>query len=62
MRVERGTIIGQAGSTGRATSPHLHYELRINDNPVNPLQPLALDATSEFFNTPTSETMQKQEK
>jgi murein DD-endopeptidase MepM/ murein hydrolase activator NlpD len=59
MRVERGTILGQAGSTGRATSPHLHYELRIYDNPVNPLQPLALDATSEFFNTLPSETMQK---
>ena len=55
MRVERGTIIGHAGSTGRATSPHLHYEVRINDNPVNPLQPLALDATSEFFNTLPSE-------
>jgi murein DD-endopeptidase MepM/ murein hydrolase activator NlpD len=60
MRVERGTIIGQAGSTGRATSPHLHYELRINDNPVNPLQPLALDATSGFFNILPSETTQKQ--
>lgn len=61
-RVERGTIIGHAGSTGRATSPHLHYELRINDNPVNPLQPLALDATSEFFNTLPSEQTQKQDK
>jgi len=62
MRVERGTIIGQAGSTGRATSPHLHYELRINDNPVNPLQPLALDATSEYFNSLPIDSTQKQEK
>ncbi|HJQ71752.1 MAG TPA: M23 family metallopeptidase [Blastocatellia bacterium] len=61
-RVERGTVIGYAGSTGRATSPHLHYEVRINDNPVNPLQPLALDATSEFFNTLPSESTQKQDK
>lgn len=61
-RVVRGTIIGLAGSTGRATSPHLHYEVRINDNPVNPLQPLALDATSEFFNTLPSDTTQKQDK
>jgi murein DD-endopeptidase MepM/ murein hydrolase activator NlpD len=61
-RVERGTIIGHAGATGRATSPHLHYELRINDNPVNPLQPLALDATSEFFNTLPSDSTRKQEK
>lgn len=48
-RVERGQIIGRAGSTGRATSPHLHYELRIDGNPVNPFQPLALDASSGYF-------------
>ncbi len=48
-RVERGTIIGRAGSTGRATSPHLHYELRFDGNPLNPFQPLALDPSSEYF-------------
>jgi murein DD-endopeptidase MepM/ murein hydrolase activator NlpD len=48
-RVERGTIIGRAGSTGRATSPHLHYELRFDGNPLNPFQPLALDPTSDYF-------------
>jgi murein DD-endopeptidase MepM/ murein hydrolase activator NlpD len=48
-QVRRGTIIGRAGSTGRSTSPHLHYEVRIDDNPVNPLRPLALDETSEYF-------------
>ncbi|MEW6207304.1 MAG: M23 family metallopeptidase [Acidobacteriota bacterium] len=49
-KVSRGTIVGYAGSTGRATSPHLHYEVRFADNPVNPLQPLALDPESPFFN------------
>jgi murein DD-endopeptidase MepM/ murein hydrolase activator NlpD len=49
-RVERGTIIGYAGSTGRATSPHLHYEVRIDDRPVNPFQPVALDPSSSYFN------------
>ena len=49
QRVERGQIVGRAGSTGRATSPHLHYELRIDGNPVNPFQPLALDSASDYF-------------
>lgn len=48
-RVERGTIIGRAGSTGRATSAHLHYELRFDGNPLNPFQPLALDPSSDYF-------------
>lgn len=34
--VHRGQIIGYVGATGRATSPHLHYEVRIQDVPVNP--------------------------
>lgn len=48
-KVERGVLVGYAGSTGRATSPHLHYEVRIDGKYVNPLQPLALDPSSEYF-------------
>jgi len=36
QKVKRGDMIGNIGATGKALGPHVHYEVRLNDKPVNP--------------------------
>jgi murein DD-endopeptidase MepM/ murein hydrolase activator NlpD len=44
--VRRGEIVGRIGSSGRSTSPHLHYEVRVGRSPVNPIRFLRNAAVS----------------
>ena len=38
QKIELGQVVGRAGSTGRSTGTHLHYETRIDGEPVNPVR------------------------
>jgi murein DD-endopeptidase MepM/ murein hydrolase activator NlpD len=44
QQIKRGEIIGFVGATGRATGPHLHYEILANGKLINPLQLLTQPA------------------
>jgi murein DD-endopeptidase MepM/ murein hydrolase activator NlpD len=46
QHIHRGDTIGYVGLSGRSTGPHLHYEVRINDTPVNPHKYLRLTMAS----------------
>jgi murein DD-endopeptidase MepM/ murein hydrolase activator NlpD len=50
QEVTAGALIGRLGSTGRSTGPHLHYEVRVDGEPVDPERFLA--AGAPLFGTP----------
>ena len=49
QNVVRGEKIGEVGSTGKSTGPHLHYEVRFKDEAQNPVNYYFLDLTPEEY-------------
>lgn len=49
QRINRGDIIGYVGNSGRSTGPHLHYEVRYKNRPVNPKDYYYMDLTPEEY-------------
>jgi murein DD-endopeptidase MepM/ murein hydrolase activator NlpD len=53
QEVRRGDAVGAVGSSGRATAPHLHYEVRLGGNPVNPYR--YLEKAAFYQQAPTKD-------
>lgn len=47
--VQHGDIISKVGNTGHSTGPHLHYEVRVNDKPIDPIFIVALFNINKYM-------------
>jgi len=47
--VKRGDVVGALGNTGRSTGAHLHYEIRLNNKPTNPINYYFNDISAEEY-------------
>jgi hypothetical protein len=48
--VKRGDVIAWVGNSGLSTAPHLHYEVHLNNEPVNPVNYFFLELDSQLYN------------
>jgi len=48
-KIKRAEVIGLVGNTGKSMTPHLHYEVRVNEKPVNPVNFFFADLTANQY-------------